>query len=204
MTKLLCTILRYFAFEKGKLTSLYLKVCNPSNSEYVSLLKHRNFFYSIGDGCHINRGANFTDPKLVRIGNNVIFSDCTILGHDGVAAMLNVAYNTKLDSVGRVDIRDNVFIGHGAIVMPGITINSNTVVAAGSVVTKDVLSGDIVGGVPAKCIGKVDDLVKKLQIKTDAYPWADIIKAREGAFDPELEPFLSRMRQEYFFNPPIQ
>ena len=200
MNRLVKKLLRYFAFEKGKFTSLYLRICNPSSEEYIRLLKKRDFFYSIGNNCHINLGANITDPKLVRLGNNVVLSDCTILGHDGVIAMLNVAYNVKLDAVGKVDIKDNVFIGHGAIIMPNVTIGSNAIVAAGAVVTKDVASGDIVAGVPAKCIGKVDDLVQKLQIKTDSYPWADLIKARQGAFDPNIEPLLSKMRQQYFFN----
>ena len=199
MNRLLKKILHYFAFEKGKFTSLYLKICQPSPEEYIKLLKKRDFFYSIGNNCHINTGANVTDPKLVRIGNNVVLSDCTILGHDGVIAMLNVAYNVQLDAVGIVDIKDNVFIGHGAIIMPNVTIGNNAIVAAGAVVPKDVLSGDIVASVPAKCIGKVDDLVKKLQIKTDSYPWSEIIKARQGAFDPKVEPLLSKMRQKYFF-----
>lgn len=199
MNRLLKKILRYLAFEKGKFTSLYLKICNPSSEEYIRLLKKRDFFYSIGNNCHINVGANITDPKLVKLGNNVVLSDCTILGHDGVIAMLNEAYNVKLDAVGSVEIKNNVFIGHGAIIMPNVTIGSNAIVAAGAVVTKDVLSGDIVAGVPAKCIGKVDDLVKKLQIKTDEYPWSKIIKARQGAFDPDVEPLLSEMRQKHFF-----
>ncbi len=199
MNGLLRKILHYFAFEKSKFTWLYLKLCKPSSKEYTGLLKKRNFFYAMGNNCNVNLGANITDPKLVKLGNNVRLSDCTILGHDGVVNMLNVAYNLKLDAVGKVDIQDNVFIGHGAIIMPNVTIGSNAVVAAGAVVTKDVLSGDIVGGVPAKCIGKVDDLVKKIQVKNGDYPWSEIIVARQGTFDANLEPLLIKMRQQYFF-----
>ena len=43
----------------------------------------------------------------------------TLLGHNGSIAILNKAYTVKLESVEKVDIKDNVFIGHGAIVMPG-------------------------------------------------------------------------------------
>lgn len=57
--------------------------------EYVAFLKARNTFHSMGDSCLINLGAHFTDPKYVQIGNNVVLSDCYLIGHDGVKAMLN-------------------------------------------------------------------------------------------------------------------
>lgn len=147
----------------------------------------------------MNLDVNITDPKYVRIGNNVTLSDCHLIGHDGVVAMLNKAYGLKLDSVGKIDIKDNVFIGHGAIVLPDVTIGPNAVVAAGSVVTKDVLPGDIVGGVPAKVIGKTDGLAKRLQEKTKQLPWASIINGREGAFDPSVEKELVALRVKYFY-----
>ena len=76
--------------------------------------------------------------------------------------MLNRAYNVKLDSVGKIDIGDNVFIGYGAIVLRNVTIDPNAIVAVGFVVVKDVAEGDIVVGVPARPIGRVKNLVKKL------------------------------------------
>lgn len=51
-----------------------------------------------------------------------------------------------------VNIMNDVWIGANCIITPGITIGEGAVVAAGSVVTKDVLSNSIVGGVPAKLI----------------------------------------------------
>jgi acetyltransferase-like isoleucine patch superfamily enzyme len=192
-------VLRFFAFEKGKYVGIYIRFCRPGNDEYAEFLKRRGRLNSIGQNCRINIGVNITDPEYVRLGNNVTLSDCTLLGHDGVVGVLNIAYGVKLDSVGKIDIKDNVFIGHGAIILPGVTIGPNAVVAAGAVVTKDVQFGDIVGGVPAKPISKMDDLVRHLQEKTDLLPWAEIIRKREGAYDPTVEPILIDMRTKYFF-----
>jgi carbonic anhydrase/acetyltransferase-like protein (isoleucine patch superfamily) len=104
--------------------------------------------------------------------------------------------------VGKIDIRDNVFIGYGAIVLPGVTIGPNAIVAAGAVVNRDVASGDIVGGVPAKPIGKVDDLVARLQARTDGLPWSDLIRKRGIDVDAEMEEELVRRRVEHFYGQP--
>jgi carbonic anhydrase/acetyltransferase-like protein (isoleucine patch superfamily) len=109
------------------------------------------------------------------------------------------AYGARVESVGKIDIRDNVFIGHGAIILHGVTIGPNAVVAAGAVVNKDVLPGTIVGGVPAKQIGTVEGLLAKLEKRTEQFPWADLIKNRKGGFDPTIEAELVRQRVGYFY-----
>ena len=192
-------IVRYVAFRTGRMRSVYIRICRPGGREYADYLSLHGNFFAIGERCRINLGTNVTNPPYVRLGNNVSLSDCTILGHDGVVAVLNDAYQVKLDSVGKVDIKDNVFIGHGAIVLPGVTIGPNAVVAAGAVVTKDVMPGDIVGGVPARPISRMDDLVRRLQEQTDALPWVDLIKRRNGPYDPEMEAELIKKRVKYFY-----
>jgi acetyltransferase-like isoleucine patch superfamily enzyme len=193
-------LVRSFAFRTGRFKSLYLKVCKPAGAEYADYQKKWGNFYSIGEGCVFWPYVNIPNPEYTRLGNNVMLSACTILGHDGSVAVLNKAFNKKLDSVGKVDIKDNVFIGHGAIILPNVTIGPNAIVAAGAVVSKDVPPGAIVGGVPARELGKVADLVKKLEVQTDALPWANIIKNRQGSYDPALEPELKKIRAQYFFN----
>lgn len=183
----------------GKLHGLYIKLCRPPSTEYAEYVRRHGGLHAMGEHCSVNIAVNITDPAYVRIGNNVSLSACTLLGHDGIVRMLNVAYGLKLDSVGKIDIRDNSFVGHGAIVMPGVTIGPNSVVAAGSVVSKDVPEGVIVGGVPAKAFARTDDLVLRLKERTEGYPWAELIRSREGAFDPAIEDRLIAFRVKHFF-----
>lgn len=76
-----------------------------------------------------------------------------------------------------------MLVGWGVIILLGGTIGPNAVVGAGAVVTRDVLPGDVVGGVLAVAIGRVDDLLRRLQIKTQELPWDAMIQSRQGAFD---------------------
>lgn len=104
-----------------------------------------------------------------------------------------------MDAVGKIVIGDNVFIGHGAIVLRDVTIGSNVVVAAGSVVVKDIPDNCVVGGVPAKVIGETRALVDKLKTETSSLPWFDLIQKREGGFDPDMEQQLLELRVTHFF-----
>jgi hypothetical protein len=117
----------------------------------------------------------------------------------GIVHVINARDGTKLDSVGGVDIRANSFVGHGAIVMPRVTIGPDSVVAAGAVVLRDVPPGMVVGGNPARVICTMETLVKNIKERCAEYPWIDLIENRDGLFDPELEPKLQAMRAEYFF-----
>jgi acetyltransferase-like isoleucine patch superfamily enzyme len=192
-------LFRKIVFRYGKFWKLYEKLFNPNSYERADFLRMHGKLNSIGESVSINRGTTFTDPAYVRIGNNVVLSDCALIGHDGVVAMLYRAYGARVDSVGKIDILDNVFIGHGAIVLPNVTIGPNAVVAAGSIVTKDVPPGSIVAGVPAKSIGTVEGLVSNLRAKTEMYPWSTLIKNRDGGFDSDIEPELLRQRVNYFY-----
>jgi len=199
MKALLKRFLRYLAFEHGKATVLYKKVCSPDGLEWAALIKKRRLLYEIGAECSIQVYANIVDPRYVRLGNNVRLAECTLLGHDGSVNMINRAYGCRLDRVGKIDIRDNVFIGQAAIVLPGVTIGPNAIVAAGAVVTNDVPENSVVGGVPAKGICSLDKLVQKWRRENEQLPWHNLIEQRGQDYDATIEPALQQARAEFFF-----
>ena len=85
------------------------------------------------------------EPYLITIGNNCqITKDVKIFSHGGS----NVAriFSSKFDVFGKVNIGDNVYIGNNSLIMPGVTIGSNVLVAAGSVVTHSVPNNVVIGG----------------------------------------------------------
>jgi acetyltransferase-like isoleucine patch superfamily enzyme len=190
--------IRKAALDHGRMSRAYRRM-SPDPKEYAEYLRRHGKFFSFGSGCYISPGANIRDEEYIRIGDNVWIADCTIVGHDGTIGMINNAFGVKLDKVGKVDIRDNVAICHGAIILPGVTIGPNAIVGAGSVVGKDVAKNAIVSGVPAKPVGRVDMMVQMLKIQNAEYPWRHLIEQRDGEFDPELEPELRRLRQKYFY-----
>jgi UDP-3-O-[3-hydroxymyristoyl] glucosamine N-acyltransferase len=166
------------------------------------MLRERGDFYAMGEHCAVDPHAVITNRALVRLGNNVRITSCTIVCHDGSVNMINRAFGLRLDNVGKVDIRDNVYIGYGAIVLPGVTIGPNAMVSAGSVVRSDVAEGDVVAGVPAKRVGRLDMSVAMLKAKNEKLPWRHLVEQRNAEFDPDLEPELTRLRAIHFFGAP--
>lgn len=172
MRRLIQRLLRWSAHEHGRAVGLYRRVCRPSGSEWATFLRRRGGFFGIGERCSIQFSVVVTDPCHVRLGNNVHLTGCTLFGHDGSVKMLSKMSGKTLDRVGRIDIGDNVFVGHQAIIMPGVTIGSNAIVGAGALVTRDVPPNSIVAGRPARVVGQVDAYVARCEANTARLPWA--------------------------------
>lgn len=138
---------------------------------YVPFHCFRRFCYrlagvKIGDDSVIHMWCNFFNPAGVSLGEDTIIGDHAFLdgraplkigSHTAIASQVLI-YNSEHDvqSEGMevreepVEIGDYVFIGPRAIILPGVKIGKGAVVAAGAVVTKDIPTGKIYGGVPAR------------------------------------------------------
>ena len=134
---------------------------------------YRKFFlgdYSVVESfaCINNAVGDVMIGNHTRIGlHNTIIGPVTIGNHVNLAQGITVtALNHNFsDAEKRIDeqgvnttpvvIGDDIWIGANAVILPGVTIGSHSVVAAGSVVTKDVPPHSLVAGVPAKIIRQI-------------------------------------------------
>ena len=116
----------------------------------------------VGDNCYVGRDSQIETNCI--IGDNVIFGNkCAIVGrydhcYQQIGTPIRLAsqirdkdYSWKgIDEITVVE--DDVWIGYGSIIMSGVRIREGSIIAAGSIVTKDVDAYSIYGGVPAKKI----------------------------------------------------
>lgn len=127
--------------------------------KYINLLIQRGLRL----GANVEIISNFFfDPShcfLISIGDNTtICPNVRLIAHDA-STKKHLGY-TK---IGRIDIKENCFIGDSAIVLMNVTIGPNSIIGAGSVVTKDVPPGMVAAGNPAKVMMSVDDYINKVQ-----------------------------------------
>ena len=111
----------------------------------------------LGDNCSIGEDSHITAINSVRLGNSVLLGKKILItdnAHGASSAeLLDIAPNFRpLCSKGPVVIEDNVWIGEKSSIMPGVRVGRGSIVAANSVVTKDVPPYSVVAGVPAKVI----------------------------------------------------
>ena len=109
---------------------------------------------SIGARCFANFGLVALDVATITIGDDVqIGPNVQLL--TPTHPVEPEARRAKWESAEPITIGDNVWLGGGAIVLPGVTIGADTVVGAGSVVTKDLPAGVVAVGNPARVIRSV-------------------------------------------------
>lgn len=167
MTRLLLEILSYLKalfFRKP-----YVQVRNDS---IVGEWRRRGV--KVGAGCYINPDVQL--DSMVEIGDDcVITGGARILSHDAAPALyLDELRGTSI--FGRIVKRKKTVIGNrcfvssGAIILCGVTVGDNCVVAAGSVVTKDVQANSVVAGNPARVICSIDEFVERQRNRLRAEP----------------------------------
>lgn len=146
-----------------------LKELLGSLGEGVEIFPTVQFDYGsntyIGDNCYINFNCTFLDCVEIRIGNNVFLGpNVSLLTpiHPLLARERNVRIDEHgekymLESCKPITIEDNVWFGGNVTVTPGVTIGHDSVIGAGSVVTKNIPPGVVAAGVPCKIIREITE-----------------------------------------------
>jgi len=110
----------------------------------------------IGKDCRLI-GVHFgSEPFLVTLGDHVSAADVSFITHDGAAWVFRKEF-PEVELFGPIIVGNNVFLGAGVKVLPGVTIGDNVVVGAGAIVVGDIPSNCVAVGVPAKPIRTLDD-----------------------------------------------
>jgi acetyltransferase-like isoleucine patch superfamily enzyme len=117
----------------------------------------KNASIRIGNNTRIH-GTCIHAYQNIIIGNNVLIAaNCNIIDGNGHDLSFDNPSN-RINTIGgskSVIINDNVWIGANSLILPGVTIGEGSVIAAGSIVTKDIPPMVVAGGNPAKVIKKV-------------------------------------------------
>jgi acetyltransferase-like isoleucine patch superfamily enzyme len=139
----------------------------------------------IGKGSTVHTNARFYDVRNIKIGKDSIIGECAVLDgrdkliigdHVDLASEVMI-YNSHHDVEdpefkaisSPVEIEDYVFVGPRSTILPGVKVKRGAIIAAGSVVTKDVDEYVLVGGIPAKPIRERN--LKELNYKLGRAAW---------------------------------
>ena len=154
----------YYYALRTKLFSFFFK----STGKNVVIERNCKFAHpyniEIGNDVYINFGVKILNTKEVgiKIGNDVIIGPNTMflfnkIDYSDLSKLIKdcKVYNEP------IEIKDDVWIGANAIVLPGVTIGKRCIIGAGSVVTKDFPDYSVVAGVPGKVIKQYDIKSKK-------------------------------------------
>jgi acetyltransferase-like isoleucine patch superfamily enzyme len=107
----------------------------------------------VGRNVFINQGCTLNDIGGIEIGDDVLIGPRVSLITSGHP--LDPNQRRRQIVAAPIVIQRNVWLGAGAMVLQGVTVGEDSVVAAGAVVTRDVPSGTLVAGVPAQVVGPV-------------------------------------------------
>lgn len=122
---------------------------------------------SVGDNVIININCTFVDCNKIEIGNNVLIASNVQIYTATHSTNVNERLVDNWDSNSEfpyfrtfsqpIKIENNVWIGGGVIILPGVTIGENSVIGAGSIVTKSIPANSVAVGNPCKVIRKTDN-----------------------------------------------
>lgn len=141
-------------------TRLFGKPVDPSFRVFPPFYTDFGKNITVGKNVFINACCHFQDQGGITLGDNCL------VGHNVVFATLNHGFAPEERQSmlpAPIVVGRNVWIGSNSTILQGVTIGDNSIIAAGSVVTKDVPANAIVAGVPARFIRSISPEKEKQQ-----------------------------------------
>ncbi|MBU6997461.1 MAG: acyltransferase [Theionarchaea archaeon] len=115
-------------------------------------------------------------PNIIEIGSNCVVSKHTILITHDYSRNFPTEGRASMTK-GRIVIGDNTFIGIGCIILPGVSIGSNVIVGAGSVVRDSIPDSVVAAGNPARVISSLERYMSKERAREEAYDTTYVVRA---------------------------
>jgi maltose O-acetyltransferase len=172
---------------KKIITSFYKKMSlSTTHKERIDNLRKKGLRLGKNVIIHPNASIDSNFCFLISIGDNsVIARGVRLLAHDSSVASHNGGYG----KLGRVNIKENCIISNFSVILPGVTIGPNVLVASGSVVNKDIPPNSCVAGVPARYYSNFDDFINKERenIKNSIIVDGKKLLLKDYEFDEELK-----------------
>jgi len=144
------TIIHKYGWIQGKVAN---------NVDY----KERLPAVTIGNNCYIGHFSHIIGSKSIRIEDNVLIADKVCI-EDCTHSWEDISKPVKEQPIlfaGEVRIKQGAWIGESVIILPGVTVGTNSVIGANSVVTKSIPDYTLAAGNPAKVIKKYNFEIKK-------------------------------------------
>lgn len=140
---------------------LYTTFNSARRGDYI---RRNKLFHHVGENVRIPAMLMPLYPELISIHDNVeLASGVKLVTHDAIHGVLNHKNPGECfqESIGCIEIGSNCFIGAGTIILGNVKIGDNVVIGANSLVNKDIPSGSVCGGIPARRLGSFEDLEEK-------------------------------------------
>lgn len=139
----------------------------------------------VGDN-FLRMHGTILDPShcwLIHIGDNVTLAPrCHVLAHDA-----SLCHYLGYARIGNVVIGNNVFVGADTVILPNVTIGDNVIIGANSTVCRDIPSGTVAAGSPAKVICTIEEYTKRNRTLMETRPVYGEEFTLRGSITPEMK-----------------
>ncbi len=161
------------------------KIRMAQHDDFTIAEHFRKLGARIGEDTRLEIRKLSTEPYLITIGNHcTVAQNVVFLAHDGATWVFTDEF-PSIQKFGTIQVCDNCFIGYGSVIMGNVTIGPNTIIGAGSIVTKSIPANVVAAGNPARIICSIDEYKKKaLRIWKEQKPAGYFEGIQEGVKYP--------------------